>query len=284
MEQIKPIQYLLRNGLLVELNEDMAIPFVTIERAVMSFYGFSEELVEAAGVAVWRDMRTGNRAFITARNEELTEDEMNALAQSLECPVLDLMNDVSIAQDLIKDLGLHVSPVIFRNGSLSGAWRAERISSYAPFNPEMNGIITGVNQPVATESTNLLHAIYATACRVMGLGKLAFIHFPNGAEGGAEVIASDVSLISQFESEIGTSIFRAPVLDKYITTSLPDEVKTEAIANARAECRAVIAAAEPENLAEGAEQVEEVDPVAENAAQDAQDGARDGEQPGKAAE
>ncbi|HCB1525343.1 TPA: hypothetical protein MYO68_005317, partial [Citrobacter braakii] len=115
-----------------------------------------------------------------------------------------------------------------------------------PFDNEVNGIITGVNQPVAIVSTNLLHSIFATACRVMGLDKLAYIHFPNGAEGSASVIASDLSMSSQFESEIGTSIFRAPVPDKYITSRLTDEVKTEAIANARAECRAVIAATEPE--------------------------------------
>ncbi|MDV1095016.1 hypothetical protein ACSI5N_25670 (plasmid) [Raoultella ornithinolytica] len=246
MEQTTPLQYLLSNSLLVALNEDMSIPFVTVERTVMSFYGFSEELDEAAGIAVWRDIKSGDRAFITSRNEELTEDDLIQLAQSFECPVMDLMNDKAIAQDLIKDLGLHVSPVLFRNGSLTGAWRAERISSYAPFDNEVNGIITGVNQPVATESTNLLHAIFATACRVMGLGKLAYIHFPNGAEGSATVIASDLSMSSQFESEIGTSIFRAPVLDQYITSRLTDEVKTEAIANARAECRAVITTAEPE--------------------------------------
>lgn len=242
MEQKETTQYLLRNGLLVDVLEDMALPFVTIERAVMSFYGYSEELDDANGIAIWRDIESGQRRFITARRDGMTHDEMAKMAQSFECPVMQLLDDPSIAQDLIKDMGLHITPQAFVNGSLTGKWRVERISRYMPWNREVSGIITGINQPVAAESTNLLHAIYAVSCRVMGLGKLAYVHFPKGPDGGADVIASDFELVGQFAEFLDKTVFRAPVLDKYITCSIPDDVKAEAVATARAQCRAAISA------------------------------------------
>ncbi|HGC0092515.1 TPA: hypothetical protein ACIYZJ_003818 [Escherichia coli] len=36
MENTKNIQYRLRNGLLVDVNDDMSLPFATIERTILS--------------------------------------------------------------------------------------------------------------------------------------------------------------------------------------------------------------------------------------------------------
>lgn len=241
MEENNPIQYVLENGLTVELTASKSISHVTIERAVMSFYGFSEELDEQTGVAYWRKTDAAAPAFVTSRNSDLSEEEIRELAQSAGCVALDVMKDESIAQDLIKDLGLLITPLPFRDGTLVGRWRVERISSYMPWNVERNGIITGVNQPVATESVNLLHAIYATATRVMGVGKLAFVTFPKGADGEERIISCDFELVGQLEPWLNKTIFRAPELDTFITRNGKPEEFSDAVAHARAKCRAAIA-------------------------------------------
>lgn len=38
-----------------------------------------------------------------------------------------------------------------------------------------------------------MHAIYGTARRVMGFGKLMYVSFPDGAEGEPVIIACDLS-------------------------------------------------------------------------------------------
>lgn len=237
-------QYLLRNGLVVQMGADMSLPFITIERAVMSFFGYSEEEDHDAGVAVWSEQASNGRRYITARRDDMTNEQLVEHAQSFGCRALNIMTDYAIAQDLINALNLHISPIIFKKGSLAGRWRVERLSTYEPLNQERNGIISGVNQPVATESTDLLHAVYATACRVMGLGKQIFIHFPHGAEGEAEFLACDFELVGELADYIGFSIFYTPALDVYATLGtseeMPPAVKTAAIEEARLQCRAAI--------------------------------------------
>jgi hypothetical protein len=242
MEKNAKIQYELRNGQTVYLNADMSLPYLTIERAVMSFYGFKEEAGDERGVAIWCDIKSGQRRYVSLRDIALIPEgaDVEAFLQSYELPIIDMLHNASVAQDLIKDVGLHITPIAFRNGSLEGVWRVERVSSYNPWDVVSNGIITGMNQPVATESPNLLHAIYATACRVMGLGKIAFITFPAGAEGEEKIIATDFELVNQLNDMIGISVFRSEMLDRYITSQIPDEVKIEAVAIARAQCRAVL--------------------------------------------
>lgn len=39
----------------------------------------------------------------------------------------------------------------------------------------------------------MMHAIYGTARRVMGFGKLMYVSFPDGAEGEPVIIACDLS-------------------------------------------------------------------------------------------
>ncbi|MGS8110533.1 hypothetical protein [Escherichia coli] len=241
MENTKAIQYRLRNGLLVDVNADMSLPFDTIERTIMTYLGFNEELNEEHGVAIWSDADSGVRRYITARGKDYSLEELFALAQSFECVALDLFNDPAIAQRLIRELGLSVTPIIFKNGSLTGTWRVERISNYLPYNRQLNGVISGVNQPVACENVNLVVAVLATACRVIGLAKQAFIHFPNGAEGSAEIIACDFEFTSMLREYLDQTVFRAEELDMYITSTIPDDVRAEAIAIARAKCRAAIA-------------------------------------------
>lgn len=237
-------KYLLRNGLLVDMGADMSLPFITIERAVMSFFGYREEVDQESGVAVWSERAEGGRRYITARTDEMTQAQLVAHAESFGCRALSIMSDYGIAQDLIKELGLHVSPIVFHKGSLSGRWRVERLASYDPLNKERNGLITGGNQPVATESTDLLQAVYATACRVMGLGKRVFIHFPNGAEGEVELLACDFELVGELNEYVGHSLFYAPSLDMYATLGtskdIPEDAKTAAIEKARLQCRAAI--------------------------------------------
>ncbi|HGU1013714.1 TPA: hypothetical protein ACM6Y8_004745, partial [Escherichia coli] len=159
MENTKAIQYRLRNGLLVAVNADMSLPFDTIERTIMTYLGFNEELNEEHGVAIWNDADNGARRHITARGKDYSLEELFTLAQSFECVALDLFNDHAIAQRLIRELGLSVTPIIFRNGSLTGTWRVERISNYLPYNRLLNGVISGVNQPVACENVNLVVAV-----------------------------------------------------------------------------------------------------------------------------
>ena len=252
MENAKRISYRLRNGLVVEIEPDMSLPLVTIERTVMAYFGFDEELLLEEGIAIWRDGETGKRMFFTVRDKEYSRDELIKLAQTYQCPPIDLFNNDSFAQRLIGELRLAVTPVIFRNGSLLGKWRVERISNYKPFDRAINGIITGVNQPVSCENENLLLAVYATACRVIGLAKQAFIHFPNGAEGEAEIIACDFEFTWMVAEAIDKTLFRAEELDQYITSFLPDDVKAEAIATARAKCRAAIAQQKEEVIDEKA--------------------------------
>ncbi|WP_142971299.1 hypothetical protein [Enterobacter hormaechei] len=241
-------QYLLRNGLVVQMGADMSLPFITIERAVMSFFGYSEEEDHDAGVAVWSEQASNGRRYITARRDDMTNEQLVEHAQSFGCRALSIMTDYAIAQDLINELNLHISPIIFRNGSLAGGWRVERLSSYEPLNKKRNGIINGVNQPVATESTDLLHAVYATACRVMGLGKQIFIHFPHGAEGEAEFLACDFELVKELAEYVGFSLFYAPSLNMYATLGasegIPSDVKSAAIEEARIQCRAAMAPSE----------------------------------------
>lgn len=67
MESTKTIQYRLRNGLLVAVNADMSLPFDTIERTIMTYLGFNEELNEEHGVAIWSDADSGVRRYITSR-------------------------------------------------------------------------------------------------------------------------------------------------------------------------------------------------------------------------
>ena len=241
MESTKTIQYRLRNGLLVAVNADMSLPFDTIERTIMTYLGFNEVLNEEHGVAIWSDADSGVRRYITARGKDHSLEELFALAQSFECIALDLFNDPAIAQRLIRELGLSVTPIIFKNGSLTGTWRVERISNYLPYNRQLNGVISGVNQPVACENVNLDVAVLATACRVIGLAKQAFIHFPNGAEGSAEIIACDFEFTWMLREYLDQTVFRAEELDMYITSTIPDDVRAEAIATARAKCRAAIA-------------------------------------------
>ncbi|ENR5961825.1 hypothetical protein ACEWL9_003809 [Enterobacter hormaechei] len=245
MKENTPNQYLLRNGLIVEMGADMSLPYITIERAVMSYFGYREEEDHEIGVAIWSEQGSGGRKYITARRDDMTNAQLVEHAQSFSCRALSIMADYGIAQDLITDLGLHVSPIVFHKGSLSGRWRVERLSSYDPLNKERHGLITGVNQPVATESTDLLHAVYATACRVMGLGKQVFIHFPNGAEGEVELLACDFELVGELAEHLGHSLFYAPSLDMYATLGksegIPPDVKAAAVEKARLQCRAAIA-------------------------------------------
>ena len=240
-ENAKRILYRLRNGLVVEIEPDMSLPLVTIERTVMAYFGFDEELLLEEGIAIWRHGETGKRMFFTVRDKEYSQDELIKLAQTYHCPPIGLFDNYSFAQRLIGELQLAVTPVIFRNGSLLGIWRVERISNYKPFDRAINGIITGVNQPVSCENENLLLAVYATACRVIGLAKQAFIHFPNGAEGSAEIIACDFEFTWMLREYLDQTVFRAEELDMYITSTIPDDVRAEAIATARAKCRAAIA-------------------------------------------
>lgn len=237
--------YLLRNGLLVEIGADKSFPFITIERAVMSFFGYREEEDHENGVAVWSEVGGGGRNYITARRDNMTNAELIEHAQSFGCRSLSIMTDYGIAQDLINALNLHISPIIFQKGSLAGCWRVERLSSYDPLNKERNGILSGVSQPVATESPNLLHAVYATACRVMGLGKQIFIQFPNGPDGEAELLACDFELVGEIAEYIGHSLFHAPSLDMYATLGtaekIPPDVKAAAVEKARLQCLAAIA-------------------------------------------
>lgn len=246
-ENITP-QYLLRNGLIVEMGADMSLPYITIERAVMSFFGYSEQENNEVGVAIWSEQGSNGRRYITARRDDMTNEQLVEHAESFSCRALSIMTDYGIAQDLIKDLGLHVSPVVFHKGSLSGRWRVERLASYDPLNKERHGLITGVNQPVATESTDILQAVYATACRVMGLGKQIFIHFPNGAEGEVELLAFDFELVAGLAEYLGHSLFYAPSLDMYATlgksVEIPPHVKAAAIEQARLQCQATIALTE----------------------------------------
>jgi hypothetical protein len=241
VENTKNIQYRLRNGLLVDVNDDMSLPFATIERTILTYLGLDEELDSENGIAIWRDGKTGVRRFITARGIQCTQEELFELAQSYGCIALDPLYDPAIAQQLIRELSLSVTPIIFRQGTLTGTWRVERISKYQPYNIHLNGTITGVDQPVAGENKDLELAVMMAACRVLGLGKQIFIHFPNGAEGEVDLISCDFSLTWMLDEFLGKTVFRAEELDMYVTSSIPNDVKVEAIATARAKCRAAIA-------------------------------------------
>ncbi|EOK6154048.1 hypothetical protein ACM7ZZ_004692, partial [Escherichia coli] len=85
MENTKAIQYRLRNGLLVAVNADMSLPFDTIERTIMTYLGFNEELNEEHGVAIWSDAESGVHRYITARGKDYSLEELFTLAQSFEC-------------------------------------------------------------------------------------------------------------------------------------------------------------------------------------------------------
>ncbi|HEI4031591.1 TPA: hypothetical protein SI627_004667, partial [Escherichia coli] len=80
-ENAKRILYRLRNGLVVEIEPDMSLPLVTIERTVMAYFGFDEELLLEEGIAIWRNGETGKRMFFTVRDKEYSQDELIKLAQ-----------------------------------------------------------------------------------------------------------------------------------------------------------------------------------------------------------
>ena len=61
------------------------------------------------------------------------------------------------------------------------------------------------------------------------------------AEGSAEIIACDFEFTWMLREYLDQTVFRAEELDMYITSTIPDDVRAEAIAIARAKCRAAIA-------------------------------------------
>lgn len=238
-----PTQYKLRNGLTVALDAQGRMAPVMIERVLMTYYGFSEELAEDGKVAIWRDMESGVRAHITAR-AEMTADELVEFGKVYECQPMNVLTDAALAQALVKDVALQITPMAFRDGSLVGTWNVARISRFNPMDFRTNGVVTGIDQPVGCDNINLLLAIFGTACRVMGIGKEAYVLFNKGAEGNADIVSCDPSLAWQFQEYLDKQVFRAPELDAYMTSVVPEDVKVEAIAVARTKCRAAMAEAE----------------------------------------
>lgn len=247
-QNTKTIQYRLRNGQSVEVTinndgvpgEKVSISDLAIEKTIMCHLGFTEEVSKKHGVAIWRTMDTGMRRFITARTPGMTMMDLMQIAPLFECEPLDVFSNPAICQQLYGEMKLAVTPIVLHEGSLAGVWKVERISSYMPFHFHVNGVITGENQPVSVTKSDLKRAILEASCRVIGLGKQAYVSFPAGPEGPAEILIMDADLLWQIQFLIGKSIIRAEELDQYIACTMTDEVKSVAIAKARNLCRAAL--------------------------------------------
>lgn len=232
--------YLLNGAATVQLTPDSSITPDDIERVIMTMFGCHEETPPQSGVGAWS--RAGKLAFISLRDRNIVKPtEFYDLATSLEAVPLDLFNDASMAQEVQRRLQIHIIALPFKQGSLAGLWRAERLTPYRPFDVSLNGFLVNEQQPLANESTSIIQAILVLACRIQGIGKTAFISFPSGAEGEAVAFYSDPELKHQFEGAIGTTIFPAPALDEYALIGAPKDVIDSAVDVARAECRAVLA-------------------------------------------
>lgn len=226
--------YLLNNGLQVEVGEDKTLPYVTIERMVMSFFDYKEDLETVSGYALWTDSSISDVAFISPRADTATAEGAAKFADKLGIHSLELRENLSIAQSLIKELDLVVEPVTFRNGSLAGLWRVARLSVYDAWNTDLHGVIIGVNQPVFTESRVMLDALYATACRVMGVGKEAYVYFPKGHTAEEfQVMACDFELAGQMQLLDQSKLVRVPYMDRYVTSRIPDDVLNTLVDEAR---------------------------------------------------
>lgn len=232
--------YILHGSKPVIITQENALSVEDIERVIMTFFGFSEEESTLYGAGVWAE--NGKTIYVSVRDKNaVSADTLRSYAESLEAIPLDLLNDPSFAQEIMRRLQITVTAIPFKDGSLVGLWKAERLSVYRPFDTARNGIIVNDQQPLDNISTSITQAIFTLACRVLGIGKLAYITFPNGAEGEAVDFYTDPSMTTQFAQFIGHSFFPAPVLDQYALVTTPQEALDAAVEVARAQCRAALA-------------------------------------------
>jgi hypothetical protein len=233
-------KYLLNGANAVQLTPDGSIATDDIERVILCSYGYTEETPPVPGTGLWS--LNGKNAYITIREKhQVSSEEFSQLSASLECTPLDVFADVPMAQDLMRRKQIHLTPMPFKNGSLVGLWRAERLTPYRPFDLSINGLLVNEQQPLSNESTNFTAAIMVLACRIMGIGKQAYISFPNGAEGEPILFYSDPELAHQFAVELGKTVFAAPELDKFALIRPPLDEVNSAKEVARAQCRAALA-------------------------------------------
>lgn len=231
--------YLLNGATAVQLTSDGAIAADDIERVILTSYGYTEETQPRPGVGLWS--RGGVNQYITIRDKsQLTSESFRDLAESLECTPLDVIADLPMAQDLMRRLQIQIAPQPFKNGSLAGLWRAERLTPYRPFDTALNGLLVNDQQPLSNEATSISMAVLVLACRIMGIGKHAFISFPQGPEGEAVAFYSDPEMVAHFEASLGTTIFAAPELDKFAVIRPPQDAIDAAKEVARAQCCASI--------------------------------------------
>jgi hypothetical protein len=223
----------------VTITPDNGLTLDDIERVIMTFFGFTEGESTLAGTGVW--LENGNVAYVSVHDKSIVSSEMlRSYAESLEATPLDLINDPSFAQETMRRLHITVTALPFIEGSLVGLWKAERLSVYRPFDTARNGVIVNQQQPLDNTSTSITQAIFTLACRILGIGKRAYITFPNGAEGEAAEFYTDPSMIQQFASAIGSSFFPAPALDQYALVDTPQQALDAAVEVARAQCRAAL--------------------------------------------
>lgn len=158
--------------------------------------------------------------------EGMTDSEREGDAMPSRSP----LHDNYTMQALMAKYPMVINPVVARNSYLLGLWRTESITllSAAENDDDLRtGIITGYNDPVASESPSLYLAIAQNAFIQAGLGKKAVLYYGLSEEEPRLLFLRDNSIKAlRGNPTISAFTVEVPELDKY--AFIPDQVINDA--------------------------------------------------------
>jgi hypothetical protein len=140
------------------------------------------------------------------------------------------LGSLDFAQAMLQSFPCVITPIISQGGALRGVWVVESVTGWMAADVTRSGVRTGVEEYTVTESKNLPEAICLNVLQRIGMGKKAYMYYPEmTVDKGELMFLSDrtLNLVSQ-DKEFMARMVAVPELDAYAVIGVPDDILTEA--------------------------------------------------------
>ena len=218
------MRYRIKDDISISMDENGVISLRDLSRLAMIVGGFNPAL-QGGSFDVFSD---GKLNLIVSYDPSL---ELEELAAEHDATPYNPLADKSLAQSIMRQFNIMLTPLTTVDGNLAAAWKAERIGPYNGLAKDAP-LLSSDEEPLSCVNDNANVAIFLCAGLHLGIGRTAYVAFD--AAGNAVLLhRATEHAQSLVDHGLGNTIFHAPELDEYNVSGAANEIVAASIARCR---------------------------------------------------